>query len=102
MCLVDASADASVDGAATAPHPVSQRRTPFRSEEPMADVRTAPRTDRKSQIEALLKGAIDLHCHSGPSVMPRRIDHIDAIEDARAHGIRAILFKDHYYSATLI
>jgi len=51
-------------------------------------------------IDALLRGAIDLHCHSGPSVMRRRFDHIDAIEDAAAAGLKAILFKDHYYSVT--
>jgi hypothetical protein len=25
----------------------------------------------KSAVDRLIKGAIDLHCHSGPSVMPR-------------------------------
>src|SRR5262245_28089300 len=69
----------------------------------MADVATRdPKiaSSREAEITALLKGAIDLHCHSGPSVMPRRLDHIEAIEEARAVGMRAILFKDHYYSAT--
>jgi hypothetical protein len=69
----------------------------------MADVATRdPRNavSREAEITALLKGAIDLHCHSGPSVMPRRLDHIEAIDEARAVGMRAILFKDHYYSAT--
>ncbi|MEJ0072018.1 MAG: DUF6282 family protein [Pseudomonadota bacterium] len=28
------------------------------------------------------------------------MDHIDAIEDAKAAGLRGILFKDHYYSVT--
>jgi len=49
-------------------------------------------------VEDLLVGAIDLHCHSGPSVMPRRLDHIEAIEEAEAAGFDAVLFKDHYYS----
>src|SRR5262245_58360968 len=52
------------------------------------------------RIEALLVGAIDLHCHSGPSVMPRMLNHVDAIRQAEAAGLRAILFKDHYYSVT--
>ncbi|WP_316979385.1 DUF6282 family protein [Shumkonia mesophila] len=51
-------------------------------------------------IDALLVGAIDLHCHSGPSVMPRRIDHIAAMEEAAANRLKAVLFKDHYYSVT--
>ncbi|WP_150293982.1 DUF6282 family protein [Sphingobium estronivorans] len=53
-------------------------------------------------IDELLTGAVDLHCHSGPSVMPRRFDHIDALEQAADAGMKAVLFKDHYYSATPI
>lgn len=52
------------------------------------------------RIDELLKGAIDLHCHSGPSVMPRRLNHVEAIREGEAAGLRAILFKDHYYSVT--
>ena len=48
----------------------------------------------------LLKGAVDLHCHSGPSVMPRYFDHYEAMQEASAAGVRALLIKDHYYSAT--
>jgi hypothetical protein len=53
-----------------------------------------------ADIDAILRGAVDLHCHSGPSVMPRRLDHIEAIQQAADAGIKAILFKDHYYSVT--
>ena len=51
-------------------------------------------------IDRLLVGAIDLHCHSGPSVMPRYFDHYEAMQEAASVGIRALLIKDHYYSAT--
>lgn len=51
-------------------------------------------------LNSLLIGAIDLHCHSGPSVMPRSIDHIDVMREGSAAKMRAILIKDHYYSAT--
>jgi hypothetical protein len=61
--------------------------------------RAKPADERSATIERLLVGAIDLHCHSGPSVMPRDFDHIEAIEEASAAGFRAVLFKDHYYSA---
>lgn len=54
------------------------------------------------RINSFLVGAIDLHCHSGPSVMPRDIDHVEALREASAAGLRAILFKDHYYSVTPI
>lgn len=57
-------------------------------------------TELKGRIDALLVGAVDLHCHSGPSVMPRDIDHIEALQQASAAGLRAVLFKDHYYSVT--
>ncbi len=53
-------------------------------------------------IDELLVGTVDLHCHSGPSVMPRQIDHIEAMEEASAAKMRAILFKDHYYSVAPI
>jgi len=54
----------------------------------------------EERVNALLVGAIDMHCHSGPSVMPRAIDHIEALEEAGAAGMKALLFKDHFYSAT--
>lgn len=52
------------------------------------------------RIEALLVGAMDLHCHSGPSAMPRMLNHVEAIRQAEEAGLRAILFKDHFYSVT--
>ncbi len=56
----------------------------------------------EERISALLRGAIDLHCHSGPSVMPRGLNHVEAIRQGEEAGLRAILFKDHYYSVTPI
>jgi hypothetical protein len=56
----------------------------------------------EARISRLLLGAVDLHCHSGPSVMPRDINHIEAMQEAAAAGFRAMLIKDHYYSATPI
>src|SRR5690606_3800699 len=47
----------------------------------------------------LLRGALDLHVHSGPSTMPRQLDHMQAAEEAIAAGMRGVLFKDHHYSA---
>lgn len=54
----------------------------------------------EQRIDALLRGAIDMHCHSGPSVLPRRLDHIEAMQEASEAGLKALLFKDHFYSAT--
>jgi hypothetical protein len=56
--------------------------------------------ERDATIDQLVKGAIDLHCHSGPSVMARYLDHIEAMKEASEAGLRALLLKDHYYSAT--
>ena len=63
---------------------------------------TTASMSREERIASLLKGAIDLHCHSGPSVMPRSLDHIEALKEASEAGFRAMLIKDHYYSATPI
>ncbi|AJE46704.1 DUF6282 family protein [Celeribacter indicus] len=56
-----------------------------------------PDKDPDSRIDALMKGAVDLHIHSGPSLHPRKIDHIEALKQADEAGMRAILLKDHYY-----
>jgi hypothetical protein len=49
-------------------------------------------------VAELMQGAIDLHVHSGPSTMPRMLDHLEQVEDAAKAGMRGVLFKDHYYS----
>jgi hypothetical protein len=59
-----------------------------------------PITDRDAVVDALMEGAVDLHCHSGPSIMERKLDHIEQIRDAEAAGMHAVLFKDHFYSNT--
>src|SRR5262245_47863424 len=51
-------------------------------------------------IEELLRGSIDLHIHTGPSVMKRKIDHLQEIEEAEAAGMKAILLKDHLHCNT--
>ena len=52
---------------------------------------------RAEEVAELLKGAVDLHCHSGPAAMPRILDHHDALLDAAEAGFRALLYKDHFY-----
>ena len=44
----------------------------------------------------LLKGAIDVHLHAGPSVFPRLMDAVEAAETARAAGMRGIVIKHHH------
>lgn len=48
-------------------------------------------------VSTLLEGAVDLHCHSGPSAMPRILDHYDAFKDAADAQFAVLLYKDHYY-----
>ncbi len=48
------------------------------------------------KIDALLKGAIDLHVHSGPGLIPRSLDHAQAAREAQAAGLRAIVVKDQH------
>lgn len=43
-----------------------------------------------------LKGAIDIHVHCGPDVLPRSVDAIDVARLAKAEGMRAIVLKNHY------
>ncbi len=56
----------------------------------------------EERISRLLVGAVDMHCHSGPSVMARDINHIQAMREASTRVFRAMLIKDHYYSASSI
>jgi hypothetical protein len=61
---------------------------------------------QEKRIDDLMKGAVDLHLHSGPSLHPRKVDHFEVARAASEAGMRAILLKDHYYPtmpiATLI
>ena len=50
------------------------------------------------RIDSLLKGAIDPHVHSGPSIAPRSIDHLELIKELSEAGFAAVVTKDHDYS----
>lgn len=68
------------------------------SDENRAQVRAMIADIDDSVVDGLMKGALDLHVHSGPSTMERQLDHFQAVEEAAAAGLRGILFKDHHYS----
>src|SRR5262245_47112630 len=57
----------------------------------------AANDNRDTEVEALLVGAVDLHCHSGPAAMPRILDHHEALMDCAAAKFSALLYKDHFY-----
>jgi len=44
----------------------------------------------------LVRGAYDLHVHSGPDVMPRRIDDIDLARRFLQVGLAGYVIKSHY------
>ena len=47
-------------------------------------------------VSKLLAGSIDSHVHSGPGLIPRSLDHVQAARDAIAAGMRAIVVKDQH------
>lgn len=48
------------------------------------------------KVESLLKGAVDMHVHSGPGLIPRSLDHVEAAKAAMAAGMRGIVVKDQH------
>lgn len=53
---------------------------------------------KKTRIDAILRGAIDPHVHSGPSVAPRALDHLDLVREMSEAGFTAVVTKDHDYA----
>lgn len=51
-----------------------------------------------SEVDAFLKGAVDLHYHSGPSPFPRRMDVVDAAKLYEQVGFAAAVMKSHHHS----
>jgi hypothetical protein len=45
---------------------------------------------------AQIEGVVDVHVHCAPDSMPRSIDALETARMARRHGMRALLFKNHY------
>lgn len=56
----------------------------------------------EDRVSALLGGAIDLDCRSGPSVHTRHFSHDRAAEEAAAAGLGALAHRDDYYPTTPI
>ncbi len=43
-----------------------------------------------------VRGAIDVHVHCDPDVVPRSVDALEAARLAKEHGLRALVLKNHY------
>ncbi len=50
-----------------------------------------------NQEDKLLIGAIDMHQHLGPSVIPRALDIVQGAKEAQEAGMKGILVKDHQF-----
>jgi hypothetical protein len=53
-----------------------------------------------ARCHELLRGAIDLHTHSAPSLFERLVDDVELAEQARAAGMRAVVYKAHEQDTT--
>lgn len=51
-----------------------------------------------NEVREILRGAIDLHVHPGPSPFPRRIGLLEAARQAADAGFAAIVAKSHHHS----
>lgn len=59
---------------------------------------TGAAQQRVDEAARALAGAIDIHVHSLPDDRDRSVDGLEAAIMARAHGMRAIVLKNHYES----
>lgn len=53
-----------------------------------------------ARCHELLRGAIDLHAHSAPSLFDRLLDDLELARQAREAGLRAVLYKAHEQDTT--
>jgi hypothetical protein len=60
--------------------------------------KAAPVGERKARIDAILKGGIDPHVHSGPSIAPRALDHLELVRQMSEAEFAAVVTKDHDYA----
>lgn len=47
--------------------------------------------------EELIQGAYDLHVHSAPDVMPRKMDDLEMAERIQKSGMKGYALKSHYF-----
>ncbi len=55
----------------------------------------------KTTVSELLRGAVDLHYHSGPSPFPRKMDVAQAAKHYDEAGFRAVVMKSHHHSTVM-
>ncbi|SHF47653.1 hypothetical protein SAMN02746095_03391 [Acidocella aminolytica 101 = DSM 11237] len=62
------------------------------------DIVTETTPELDARIAGLLRGAVDTHVHSGPSIAARGLDHLELVRVADAAGFAAVVTKDHDYA----
>lgn len=55
-------------------------------------------SSRKSRVADILKGGVDPHVHSGPSIAQRSLDHLELVRQMSEAGFAAVVTKDHDYA----
>ena len=61
-------------------------------------IQEAVQSSRQSRVDDILKGAIDPHVHSGPSIAKRSLDHLELVRQMSEAGFVAVVTKDHDYA----
>lgn len=51
----------------------------------------------QAQAAELLRGAYDLHVHSAPDVLPRKLNDIEMAQRGAARGMAGFVIKSHYF-----
>jgi hypothetical protein len=51
-------------------------------------------------VARLLQGSIDLHIHPSPSLFPRRLDAVEAAQQAAQAGMRAIVINSDHHTTS--
>lgn len=67
-----------------------------------ADARQLPEKPEQVIATRALAGAVDIHAHSLPDIVPRSIDGIALAKLARSHGMRGLVLKNHQQSTATL
>lgn len=58
-------------------------------------------SEQEARIAKILIGAVDPHVHSGPSIAPRAVDHLELAKMYSEAGFIAAVTKDHDYAGVV-
>ncbi len=64
----------------------------------MSEPATLQSSEDNPRLDALMRGVVDPHVHSGPSTAKRALDHLELARKGSDYGYAAVITKDHDYS----